>query len=81
MSKEASAKEQQLMELKKLQRRTEQEHAEQKETVEQLKQQIAALQAQKQTSATLQDKVATYERDIAQRDKQLVDLKTELVEA
>jgi len=43
MSKEASAKEQQLMDLKKLQRRTEQENSEQKETVEQLKQQIAAL--------------------------------------
>ncbi len=47
MSKEASAKEQQLVELKKLQRRTEQENSDQKETVEQLKQQIAALQAQK----------------------------------
>ena len=43
MSKEASAKEQQLMELKKLQRRTEQENSEQKDTVEQLKQQIVAL--------------------------------------
>lgn len=45
MTKEATAKEQQLMELKKLQRRAEQENAEQKEAVDELRQQVAALEA------------------------------------